>query len=54
MTDESISARVPESVSDDITRLTDSTGLSRSEVIRRLIDNGLRAQKYYDEFQIDA
>lgn len=54
MTDESISARVSEPVSNDITRLADSTGLSRSEVIRRLIDNGLRAQKYYDEFQIDA
>ena len=53
MTDTTISARVPKAVSDDITRLAESSDLSRSEVIRRLLDNGLRAQKYYDEFEID-
>jgi len=53
MTDTIISARVDSSKSDRITELSKETGLSRSEVIRRVLDNGLRAHKYYDEFQIN-
>lgn len=53
MTDVTVSARVDTDIDDRITAVSDDTGLSRSEVIRRALDNGLRAHKYYDEFEIN-
>jgi predicted transcriptional regulator len=50
---ETHAVRLPDSLSDKVEELANEHDTTESEVMRHLLDNGLRAHKYYDGFEID-
>lgn len=55
MTDEleTLSAKVPKDKAEFIQELANQHNVPVSAVLREVIDTGLRAPKYYEEFEID-
>jgi len=48
-----VGVQLPEAVLDKIDRLAEEHNTTRSAILRNLLDNGLRAQKYYpDDFHL--
>jgi predicted DNA-binding protein len=54
MTDDlkTLSAKLPKDQANHIQELADHHNVPVSAVLREVIDTGLRAPKYYDEFEI--
>lgn len=52
MTKKSVATRISEGNKDRIEELAEQCDMSESEVLRHAIDQGLRAHKYYEEFEI--
>ena len=44
--------RLKEEIGDEIDRLAQKHNTTKSDVLRELVENGLRAHKYYEEFEI--
>jgi len=49
---DTLSAKLPKDQADHIRELADRHDVPVSAVLREVIDTGLRAPKYYDEFEI--
>jgi predicted transcriptional regulator len=52
MTDEPVATRVSESSAARIKELAEKHDVSTATIARHAIDQGLRAHKYYEEFEI--
>ena len=50
---DTLSFKLPADDAEYIRDLADDLGISTSELLRQLVDNGLRARKYYSEFEIE-
>lgn len=50
---DTLSFKLPTDNAEYIRDLADDLDMSTSELLRQLVDNGLRARKYYEEFQIE-
>lgn len=50
---DTLSFKLPADDAEYIRDLADDLDMSTSELLRRLVDNGLRARKYYEEFEIE-